>query len=175
MHDVIFQTTMQRIVRSGRSIPSDRYRARSANSMRAIPLILAPLLLASLCNGRSDPQPGEPGIDEASIDDVWHRAKLRGVAFRAIGQEPPWLLEITNGSEILLVTDYGQERFRFAYVEPVVYQDESRTQYVLENGGVTVEIRGHRCVDSMSGEVFDVSVSIIMSDGRLEGCGRALF
>ena len=137
-------------------------------------MFLALILVASACAGQGQPAPGEPGFDEWSIDNVWHRAKLRGVAFRAIGQEPGWLLEITNGTEILLVTDYGQNRQLYPYVEPVVYQEERRTQYVLESYGVTVEIRGQRCTDVMSGEEFEVSVSIIMTDGRLEGCGRAL-
>ena len=30
----------------------------------------------------------EPVSDATSIDNVWHQAKLRGVSFRAIGQEP---------------------------------------------------------------------------------------
>jgi uncharacterized membrane protein len=137
--------------------------------------ILILSMAAFACDVQSDPQTGEPGFDEWSIDDVWHRAKLRGVAFRAIGQEPGWLLEITNGEEILLVTDYGQNRQLYPYVEPVTYQEERRTQFVLESYGVTVEIRGQRCTDVMSGEEFEVSVSIIMTDRRLEGCGRALF
>ena len=137
--------------------------------------ILSLPLVAFACEGQSDPGPGEPGFDEWSIDDVWHRAKLRGVAFRAIGQEPGWLLEITNGTGILLVTDYGQNRSSYPYVEPVVYQEERRTKFVLESYGVTVEIRAQRCTDVMSGEEFEVSVSIIMTDRRQEGCGRALF
>lgn len=135
------------------------------------------LLLVALaaCSGDTEPQPGDPEFDAWSIDDVWHRAKLRGVAFRAIGQEPGWLLEITNGEEILLVTDYGQVTNSYPWVEPVTDQEVRRTQYVLDSYGVTVEIRGERCSDVMSGEEFEVSVSIIMHDRRLEGCGRALF
>ena len=137
--------------------------------------ILALPLVAFACDGQGETQPGQPAFDESSIDNVWHRAKLRGVAFRAIGQEPGWLLEITNGTELLLVTDYGQNWNGYPYVEPVVYQEERRTQYVLESDGVTVEIRGERCSDIMSGEAFELSVSIIMTDRRLEGCGRTLF
>lgn len=133
------------------------------------------LLMASACTEQNESAAEQPVFDEASIKNVWHQAKLRGVAFRAIGQEPGWLLEITNGEKILLVTDYGQNRQSLPYVEPVVYQEERRTQYVLESYGITVEIRGERCTDIMSGEEFEVSVSIIMTDRRLEGCGRALF
>ncbi len=142
---------------------------------RLCSMFLALLLTASACGGQNQPKPGEPGFDEASIDDVWHRAKLRGVAFRAIGQEPGWLLEITNGEEILLITDYGQNRNSYPYVEPIVNEEERRTHFVLESFGVTVEIRGEHCTDVMSGEEFEVSVTIIMKERRLEGCGRALF
>ena len=70
-------------------------------------------------------------VDEDAIDNVWHQAKLRGVAFRAVGQEPGWLLEISNGEGIFLVTDYGSTRASMPYVEPVVHQEERRTQFVL--------------------------------------------
>lgn len=112
---------------------------------------------------------------EEAIDDVWHKAALRGVAFRAIGQEPGWLLEITNGESIMISTDYGNKVQDYAYVEPIVFQNERRTRYVTGEAGVIVEILGEPCTDVMSGESFEVSVSIIEPDRRLEGCGRALF
>ena len=126
-------------------------------------------MLLVACNGTGDQSA------EQSIDDVWHQAKLRGVAFRAIGQEPGWLLEITNGEEILLVTDYGSSRATMPYVDPDVYQDERRTQYVLTDYQTTIEIRGERCTDTMSGESFEVSVTVFLEDTELQGCGRALF
>lgn len=52
---------------------------------------------------------------------------------------------------------------------------ERRAQYVLDGYAITVEIPRQRCTDAMSGEKFEVSVSVIMPDRRLEGCGRALF
>lgn len=130
-------------------------------------LVLASLLAAC---AQAEKRPGE-----ASIDNVWHQAKLRGVAFRATGQEPGWLLEITNGEEILLVTDYGSSRAEMPYVEPIVSQEERRTEYVLEDYDTTIEIRGERCTDSMSGEEFEVTVTIKQTDRELRGCGRALF
>jgi uncharacterized membrane protein len=130
-------------------------------------------LLLAACES-STPSPSNEPIDEASINNVWHKAKLRGVSFRAIGQEPGWLLEITTGTEILLETDYGQTRSSFPYVEPVVYQEERRTEYVLEAYGTIVEIRGEPCQDIMSGEDFSVSVTIKQAKRNLQGCGRAL-
>jgi uncharacterized membrane protein len=61
------------------------------------------------------------------------------------------------------------------YVEPIVYQEERRTQYVLEGYKTIVEIRGERCKDVMSGEEFEVTVTIKQTDRELQGCGHALF
>ena len=112
-------------------------------------------------------------MDEASIDSVWHKARLRGVSFRAIGQEPGWLLEITDGVEILLVTDYGSTRDSYPYVEPVVFQQERRTQFIV--GEIEIELRGESCTDSMSGEAFAVAVTVRQAGRTLTGCGRALY
>lgn len=124
-------------------------------------------------------QPHKPSAREReeslAASDVWHAAKLRGVAFRAIGQEPGWLLEITTGEEILLVTDYGSNRNSLPYVEPTVYQEERRTEFVLDSYDTVVEIRGTHCTDTMSGEEFEVTVTIKQTDRELHGCGRALF
>ena len=133
------------------------------------------VLLLALVPAAMSVMAEDSGFDEASINSIWHEAKLRGVAFRAVGQEPGWLLEITTGTEILLVLDYGQNRKSFPYVEPIVYQEERMTRYIIDEGELTIEIRGQRCHDVMSGEQFEVSVTIIMPDRRLAGCGRALY
>ena len=134
--------------------------------MLSLLLVLAATMIVNGCTVDSD--------DEA-ITDVWHQAKLRGVAFRAIGQEPGWLLEITNGAEILLVTNYGEARTSYPYVEPVVFQDERRTEYRLPDYETLIEIRGIPCTDTMSGEKFEASVTVTQVETRLDGCGRALF
>ena len=141
---------------------------------RLLPLLLI-ALLSSAC---STPQPAvrpEVKPEHCLSCNVWDRAKFRGVAFRAIGQEPGWLLEITNGVEIYLVTDYGASEDRFAYVEPVEYKSERRTEFPIEEQDIVIEIRGEPCQDAMSGETFEVSVTIKQPDRELTGCGRALF
>jgi len=107
-------------------------------------------------------------------NNVWHAAKLRGVSFRAIGQEPPWLLEISNGKEILLVTKYGKKKTAYPYVEPKLNQQQRRTVYSVTEQKFEVVIEGKACSDIMSGEKFSVSVFITLNDTQLKGCGRAL-
>jgi len=133
-------------------------------------ILVAALLLTACSVQESD----EPPSDEASITNVWHKAKLRGVAFRAIGQEPGWFLEITDGTEIMLSTDYGQKINSYPYVDPIIYQEQRRTLYVIDDENIEIEIRGQVCTDIMSGEEFAVSVTIRTADRELTGCGRAL-
>ena len=107
---------------------------------------------------------------------VWEGAKLRGVSYRALGQEPPWLLEIDRDKGFLLVTRYGENRQQFPYVEPVTDTAQRTSSYASEaNGdGITITIRGGDCRDIMSGAAFSSQVEISWRGQNLRGCGRAL-
>ena len=137
--------------------------------------VLVVVVQLAACSAQEADTPEKLPFDESSITSVWHKAKLRGVAFRAIGQEPGWLLEITDGTEIMLSTDYGQSVNNYPYVEPVVDQEQRRTLYVIDDEDIEIEIRGQACQDVMSGEEFAVSVTIVLADRELKGCGRALY
>jgi uncharacterized membrane protein len=148
-----------------------------------VQLIILCLVLMSGCTKDVDFEPNgavtkacAPVISESDLarNNVWHAAKLRGVAFRAIGQEPAWLLEITNGKSILLSTDYGQTKTLYDYVEPTLDNDHRHTEYHV-SGDTNIIIDGETCTDIMSGESFEVTVSIKQNSGILYGCGRALF
>ncbi|MDX2413346.1 MAG: hypothetical protein QNK16_12870 [Woeseiaceae bacterium] len=111
---------------------------------------------------------------ELAKSSIWHKAKLRGVAFRAIGQEPGWLLEIKNGEEILVVTNYGQNRNLYPYVDP--QEDKAARKTVFQvDANTRVLIEGMPCSDSMSGETFQSTVTVTLGAQVLKGCGRALF
>jgi putative lipoprotein len=131
------------------------------------------ILALTCCTVQAENKPGE--TEEAIAKrDVWHAAKLRGVSFRAIGQEPHWLLEITDDEKILLVTGYGQKRTIYPYVEPNVDQQQRRTVFSVKDQDLEIVIEGKDCSDIMSGENFAVSVFITLYDKQFKGCGRAL-
>jgi uncharacterized membrane protein len=129
-------------------------------------------LTCFVVQAENSPRETEEAIAQS---DVWHAAKLRGVSFRAIGQEPPWLLEITDGEKIFLVTDYDQKSTAYPYVEPQVNQQQRRTIFSVKDHKLEVVIEGKHCADIMSGEKFDVSVYITLQGKQFSGCGRALF
>jgi putative lipoprotein len=107
---------------------------------------------------------------------IWEHAKLNGVDFRALGNEPGWYMEISNRQDILLVTDYGQQTYRFPSSiinsEP---NDRTSTYSASSNDNVIeVVIKGDPCRDSMSGEAFSATVSVLINNKKYHGCGRAL-
>lgn len=107
---------------------------------------------------------------------VWEAAKLRGVDYRALGQEPPWQLEISTGKGFLLVTEYGANQVEFPYAEPEINQAQRTTRYTswLHGKRIDITIKGEKCNDSMSGETFSSRVELGWQGKTLLGCGRAL-
>ncbi len=146
---------------------------RGVIGIKCLLYILLPLAVTSCSLWCNSPYQDDVKREEAlAATDVWHAAKLRGVEFRAIGQEPSWLLEIMAGQEIVLVTAYGENRQVFPYVQPRQDKAIRRSRFQLK--GATIELEGKRCIDIMSGEVFEAQVTITLSDSVLKGCGRAL-
>jgi membrane-bound inhibitor of C-type lysozyme len=106
---------------------------------------------------------------------VWEHAKLNGADFRAIGNEPGWLLEIYP-RRIVLVTDYGEHRYEFETPDPVENSEERRTTYEIADGDVrvVVALEGRECRDTMSDETLETAVTVRVNDTTYRGCGRAL-
>lgn len=105
-------------------------------------------------------------------ESIWQGAKLRGVDYRAVGQEPPWTLEITNRNQLQVFIGYDRQLHSFTLAEPSSDTSKRTTHY--QGDGVQLTITGSECHDSMSGEAFESSVQLIIGDKHYRGCGRAL-
>lgn len=107
---------------------------------------------------------------------IWEDAKLRGVDFRAIGNEPGWNLEITKKAQIVFIGNYGQSRYAFITPEPSIDRTARTTTYNVQNGKheLSVIIKGRQCSDTMSGEAFEATVTVILDGKKHRGCGKAL-
>ena len=107
---------------------------------------------------------------------IWEDAKLRGVDFRAIGNEPGWHLELTASEKVVFVGDYGQTRYEFAAPEPFVDQHARTAFYKVRDGkhDLTIVIEGRPCHDSMSGERFETTAIVLLDGKKYRGCGKAL-
>lgn len=107
---------------------------------------------------------------------IWEDAKLRGVDFRAVGNEPGWVLEISERTRITYEGDYGQTRLELRSQPPVEDDAARGARYVATDGGhrMTVLIEATSCRDSMSGERFQSRVTVNLDGRELHGCGRPL-
>jgi membrane-bound inhibitor of C-type lysozyme len=107
---------------------------------------------------------------------IWEHAKLNGADFRAVGNEPGWHMEISNKHDIALVSDYGQSRYRFDNATISTSQEGRRTSYLADNGSNRIEVilLGETCQDSMADDSYETTVTVILDDRELRGCGRPL-
>lgn len=117
-----------------------------------------------------------PGCTLNRRKTIWEHAKLSGVDFRAVGNEPGWHLEIRDDDSIRFVYDYGQREITTS--APKVEEDRQnrRTVYSVESDADRIEvlISGEPCSDSMSGEAFQSRVTVMLDERAYHGCGRAL-
>ena len=109
------------------------------------------------------------------IAATFERAKLNGVAFRAIGNEPGWILEITSDKQVLFLTNLGQDKTYFEVIEK--FSDYSSTEYEMHsnNNIMHVRIENSRCRDTMVDRVYESTVYINFDGVNMKGCGKALF
>jgi len=107
---------------------------------------------------------------------IWEHAKLNGVDFRAVGNEPGWHLEISIGSKILFVSDYGQSRYEFDTPAPKSDAKKQMTTYRTGQSDHTLEISitGKSCQDTMRGDSFESTVTVTLDGRTYRGCGKAL-
>ena len=102
----------------------------------------------------------------------WVAARERGVAYRAVGQEPGWLAEVGPGDApaLRVVLDYGQGDLTVAHGRAL----DGGDGFHGHAGDVPVVLRimPGPCRDSMSGEAFDTRAELHVGDDVYAGCGR---
>jgi putative lipoprotein len=109
--------------------------------------------------------------------NIWETAKLRGIDFRAVGNEPGWYLEIDDGVRIVAVVDYGEKRAVTPAPPPAMTDaDTRRISYLVrtEAHRLSIVIAELPCADVMSGEEFPARVTLTLDGKEYQGCGRSL-
>jgi putative lipoprotein len=106
----------------------------------------------------------------------WQAARLQGVDYRGLGQEPGWLVEVFVGDSIVFLADYGTRRFVGPAPEPKVTAGGRERRYTTRADSHRLEVVfvEDSCTDIMSGFRFPLTVTVILDTTRYEGCGRAM-
>lgn len=149
--------------------------------MRALILVLA-LAACSPQEAKQEATPVAPASEAANTAGAalaemptWETARAAGVDFRAVGQEPGWIVDIYTANRIVALIDYGQTRIEFPRGEPT-YPVEGATRFDAQVEGHTLAITYRRapCEDAMSGEAYPATVAVVIDGRTLNGCGRSV-
>ena len=106
---------------------------------------------------------------------VLEDAKLRGVDYRASGNEPGWSLEI-SGSNMVFITGYGQSAYSFAISGHDLNRETRTVTYTSStpNDTISARILGKTCSNGVNGKRFETAVEIEFNGMLYKGCGQGL-
>ena len=106
---------------------------------------------------------------------IWEHARLSGVDFKGVGNEPGWSVEIRD-RHIDLEYDYGTRFLSGGLSAPPQLDTAGPIDMEAEIDGalLLVTIRRTPCNDTMSGERFESAVTVRLDQRELHGCGRFL-
>ena len=119
---------------------------------------------------------GAPAVrcEERRADSLREDARVRGVVYRGLGNEPGWILEVGPASKLSWTTNFGQDRYDFEQVQAVTAPDGANV-YTAQKDAVSIKasIKAERCVDD--GEVeYDHVVTVESGGQTYHGCGTRL-
>lgn len=107
----------------------------------------------------------------------WDVAADNGVSFRAVGQEPGWLVELQRSdtddgaASLTAHLDYGQ---RLLEVSDLESEADSWRGTAADGTSVELTVQERDCADAMSGERFRASATLVVGGQQYEGCGAWL-
>jgi putative lipoprotein len=112
--------------------------------------------------------------EERRAESLREDARLRGVVYRALGNEPGWILEAGPAAQLSLTTNWGEDRHDFDQAAQAALADGTIV-YTAQNtsGSIKATLKPERCVDD--GEVeFDHVATVEFAGQTLRGCGSRL-
>lgn len=119
---------------------------------------------------------GAPTVqcEERRAASLREDARVRGVVYRALGNEPGWVLEIGPATRMSWTTNFGQDRHDFEQAQAATAPDGA-TVYTAQNEAVAIKatVKAERCVDDGDVE-FDHVVTVESGTQTLRGCGTRL-
>ncbi len=102
-------------------------------------------------------------------------AKFEGVSFRAIGNEPGWILNIMPDNKVAFITNHGKVKTYFKVEKQ--FSEKNATEFILrsKNNLLYLRIENRVCRDSMTDRSYESSVYLNFDGHELRGCGQSLF
>lgn len=120
-------------------------------------------------------QPGEAlkNCETTPRRRTWEAARIRGVDFRAAGQEPGWYLEITDGKQIKYIGNYGKDTLITSIHQSVNVHPPTTYEVPADEHDFVIDIREQPCT-AMNGLRFPLTVILNTNGQFYRGCGKVL-
>jgi uncharacterized membrane protein len=133
-----------------------------------LPLAVVVALAATGCQAGT-----RPDTPASTRESPWEAAKARGVAFRGVGNEPGWVVEVDGGTApaMRVTLDYGERTLVVsrAHVMKVGFEGAA-----TDGTRVVLLLRHEDCSDGMSDAVYPVAATLNVGGQEYRGCGRFL-
>jgi putative lipoprotein len=106
----------------------------------------------------------------------WEKAKRQGIDFRAVGNEPGWMIEIRDNDVMVFTGDYGEVQITAPVKEAEINPQTGDLIYLAQTEilNLTVTIEETPFTDTMSGEVFPRTVTVNVNGQEYQGGGQEL-
>lgn len=115
------------------------------------------------------------GCRGTAVTSVWDEAAALGATFRAVGQEPGWMVLVHPTRGIRYIGQYGEERVLAAPTTPVTDGAGTTTWLATSaSGTIGITAEARPCADGMSGEQMTHTVAVSFGGRAVHGCGRML-
>ena len=139
-----------------------------------IRLFLALVLNLSLSADTNNSRGTLSNSEHDGITAAFERARSEGVHFRAIGNEPGWILEISSDKEVMFLTNLGEDKTHFEVIDK--FSEHGSTEYKMRSkyNFLLVRIEKRRCQDTMVDKVYESTVYINFDGVYMKGCGKVL-
>lgn len=147
--------------------------------MRALIFALSAALTACAPPTQTPPaeteQPAQSQEANLAATIAWENLRDAGVIYRAVGQEPGWVLDIHTSRRARLLLDYGERVIEFDLPYGRIRPSEGPYEASANGEAIAVTISNTPCEDVMSGQPFPETVEVRVGARSLNGCGATIY
>lgn len=115
-------------------------------------------------------------VNVLAEEDPWEKAREDGIVFRAVGNEPGWLIEVAQDDSIKFINHSGEMEIKVPVDDIWFGPDGEDRIYYVENEVIPFQliVMKKRHEDTMSGEVFPYQARVIFPEKSYTGGGKML-
>jgi len=160
--------------------------------MRKLPIFILLFLLYVSCQNDAGKKPtlldtlaakraeiDSLGENPTGFDAIVQRKKKGGVDFYALGQEPGWSLDL-DFEKNFSFSSYEGTQLTAPAMAADIQGNLSKYRTYTDEGEMIIQVRTEECFDSMSGQKYTHSVTVIIKTANatepkiFKGCGSLL-